>query len=123
MQKFGIEAERHLFRSLLSYIDFSSDNANNKDIAQVRIMVSPLYNVRLQASFDSKAKPSASLMFNKLLRVNVQDTRAMCVFQVHLLLMTRSKSFSFWLGVFGNLFTGSNSNLSQTSLSSILNVK
>lgn len=53
VQKYGPEAERHLFRCLLSYLDFSSDNSVNREILQVQLFLEECQELVTKPNFAS----------------------------------------------------------------------
>ncbi|XP_065678715.1 CCR4-NOT transcription complex subunit 1 isoform X1 [Hydra vulgaris] len=53
VQKYGPEAERHLFRCLLSFVDFNCDNNSNRDIAQVQLFIEACKELVVKPNFVS----------------------------------------------------------------------
>ena len=53
VQKHGPVAERHLFRCLLSYLDFTSDNETNKSILQAQLFIEECQDLVTKPNFSS----------------------------------------------------------------------
>lgn len=51
--RYGPVAERHLFRCLLSYLDFSSENNSNKDIVQAQLFIEECQALVTRPNFSS----------------------------------------------------------------------